>query len=225
MGAYAALPFRLSVMRARYRTTCSVATAYPLTEALGSESCRLLRLVGADPSGGSVAASSGPAAFTTVAHCFRLDLCAHGCPAPFQLARRKRSVYDADTLEPHSNARGPAQMGGGNRSAGAYDELVVRLRGFRVPHQVVAASTRSHRSGHGRAGDHPAFRFTPPATTLWIYDDRQVIVENWHAELWIDDKASVYTYLRTWKILRESAACDAEAQNLVTAARRALHCC
>ncbi|UUU32181.1 helix-turn-helix transcriptional regulator [Streptomyces sp. CA-210063] len=63
----------------------------------------------------------------------------------------------------------------------------------------------------------------PPATAFWIYDDRQVIVENWHAELWIDDEASVDTYLRTWKTLRESAVYGAEAHNLISAARRALH--
>ncbi|AJP02748.1 DNA-binding protein [Streptomyces cyaneogriseus subsp. noncyanogenus] len=65
----------------------------------------------------------------------------------------------------------------------------------------------------------------PPATAFWIYDDRQVIVENWHAELWIDDKASVDTYLRTWRTLCESAVYGTEAQNLVAAARRALRSC
>lgn len=63
----------------------------------------------------------------------------------------------------------------------------------------------------------------PPATAFWVYDDRQVIVENWHAELWIDDAASVETYLRTWRTLRESAVYGADAQNLVSAARRTLH--
>lgn len=63
----------------------------------------------------------------------------------------------------------------------------------------------------------------PPATAFWIYDDRQVIVENWHAELWIDDEASVDTYLRTWKTLRESAVYGVDAQNLINAARRELN--
>lgn len=63
----------------------------------------------------------------------------------------------------------------------------------------------------------------PPATAFWMYDDRQVIVENWHAELWIDDEAGVDTYLRTWKTLRESAVYDADAHRLISAARRALH--
>lgn len=65
----------------------------------------------------------------------------------------------------------------------------------------------------------------PPATVFWIYDDHQVIVENWHAELWIDDKASIDTYLRTWRTLRESAVYGAEAQTLVATARRALRSC
>jgi len=62
----------------------------------------------------------------------------------------------------------------------------------------------------------------PPATAFWIYDDRRVIVENWHAELWIDDETSVDTYLRTWKTLRESAV-YIDAHNLINAARRALN--
>ncbi|MGW0958222.1 helix-turn-helix domain-containing protein [Streptomyces gelaticus] len=62
----------------------------------------------------------------------------------------------------------------------------------------------------------------PPATAFWIYDDRQVIVENWHAELWIDDETSVSTYLRTWETLKKSAVYGADAQNLISAVRRAL---
>lgn len=49
-----------------------------------------------------------------------------------------------------------------------------------------------------------------------------MIVENWHAELWIDDVASVDTYLRTWKTLRESAVYGADAQHLISAVRRTL---
>ncbi|MBT2410782.1 helix-turn-helix domain-containing protein [Streptomyces sp. ISL-12] len=62
----------------------------------------------------------------------------------------------------------------------------------------------------------------PPATAFWIYDDRQVIVENWHAELWIDDEASVDTYRRTWRTLRESAVYGVDAQNVINGARRGL---
>lgn len=62
----------------------------------------------------------------------------------------------------------------------------------------------------------------PPATAFWIYDEREVIVENWHAELWIDDEASVGTYLRAWRTLSESAVYGVDAQNLISAARRSL---
>ncbi len=62
----------------------------------------------------------------------------------------------------------------------------------------------------------------PPATAFWLYDDRQAIVENWHAELWIDNQADVDTYLRTWATLRESAVYGADAQNVISRARRSL---
>lgn len=62
----------------------------------------------------------------------------------------------------------------------------------------------------------------PPATAFWIYDERQVIVENWHAELWIDDASSVDTYTRTWRTLRESAVYASEARRVIDSARRAL---
>ncbi|MGW5093487.1 helix-turn-helix domain-containing protein [Streptomyces nodosus] len=62
----------------------------------------------------------------------------------------------------------------------------------------------------------------PPSTAFWLYDDRQVVVENWHAELWIDDQASVDTYLRTWKTLRESAVYGTDAQNVINRVRRTL---
>ncbi|MEV7031399.1 helix-turn-helix transcriptional regulator [Streptomyces sp. NPDC093272] len=62
----------------------------------------------------------------------------------------------------------------------------------------------------------------PPATAFWLYDDRQVVTETWHAELWLDDADSVALYLRTWRTLRESAVHGADAHHLIDAARRAL---
>ncbi|KJY46990.1 DNA-binding protein [Streptomyces sp. NRRL S-444] len=62
----------------------------------------------------------------------------------------------------------------------------------------------------------------PPATGFWMYDDRQVIVETWHAELWLDDADSVATHLRVWNTLRDSAVYGAEAQRVIGEARRAL---
>jgi transcriptional regulator with XRE-family HTH domain len=63
----------------------------------------------------------------------------------------------------------------------------------------------------------------PPATAFWVYDDERVIVETWHSELWIEDGASVNTYLRTWSTLRESAVYGADAHRIISAARRALN--
>ncbi|MFF3862019.1 helix-turn-helix domain-containing protein [Streptomyces sp. NPDC002209] len=62
----------------------------------------------------------------------------------------------------------------------------------------------------------------PPATGFWMYDERLVIVETWHAELWLDDADSVATHLRVWNTLRESAVYGAEAQRVISEARRAL---
>jgi transcriptional regulator with XRE-family HTH domain len=63
----------------------------------------------------------------------------------------------------------------------------------------------------------------PPGGGFWIYDEQQVVVEDWHAELWLDDADSVATHLKVWKTLRESAVFEAEAQNLISQALRALN--
>ncbi|MFD4788427.1 helix-turn-helix domain-containing protein [Streptomyces sp. NPDC058459] len=62
-----------------------------------------------------------------------------------------------------------------------------------------------------------------PGNSFWVYDERLVVVEDWHAELWLDDADSVALYLRTWNTLRESAVYGPDAQNLINAARRALN--
>ncbi|WP_406462604.1 helix-turn-helix transcriptional regulator [Streptomyces sp. NBC_01622] len=63
----------------------------------------------------------------------------------------------------------------------------------------------------------------PAANGFWILDDRLVIAEDWHAELWLDDADSVTTYLRVWDTLRESAVYGVDAHNVISAARRALN--
>lgn len=62
-----------------------------------------------------------------------------------------------------------------------------------------------------------------PAGSFWIYDDRRVVVEDWHAEMWLDDADSITTYLRVWNTLAESAVYGADAQNVINRARRALN--
>ncbi|MDT0542261.1 MULTISPECIES: helix-turn-helix transcriptional regulator [Streptomyces] len=61
-----------------------------------------------------------------------------------------------------------------------------------------------------------------PANGFWIYDERLVMAEEWHAELWINDAPSIATYLRAWNTLRESAVFGADAQRVISQARRAL---
>ncbi|GGS37152.1 helix-turn-helix domain-containing protein [Streptomyces violaceus] len=62
----------------------------------------------------------------------------------------------------------------------------------------------------------------PPANGFLLYDERLVIVEDWHAELWINDQDSVRTYMHVWATLHESAVYGAEAQRVISAARQAL---
>jgi transcriptional regulator with XRE-family HTH domain len=62
-----------------------------------------------------------------------------------------------------------------------------------------------------------------PANSFWIYDERRVVVEDWHAEMWLDDPDPIATYLRVWNTLAESAVYGADAQNVINRARRALN--
>ncbi|MGW5735138.1 MULTISPECIES: helix-turn-helix domain-containing protein [Streptomyces] len=62
-----------------------------------------------------------------------------------------------------------------------------------------------------------------PGNSFWVYDERLAIVEDWHAELWIDDADSVATYLSVWKTLSESAVYGADAHNVINSARRSLN--
>ncbi|MDT9693637.1 helix-turn-helix transcriptional regulator [Streptomyces sp. P9(2023)] len=59
----------------------------------------------------------------------------------------------------------------------------------------------------------------PPANGFWIFDERLVITEDWHAELWLDDADTVTLYRRVWDTLSESAVFDAEAQRVIARAR------
>jgi transcriptional regulator with XRE-family HTH domain len=63
----------------------------------------------------------------------------------------------------------------------------------------------------------------PTANGFWVLDQRLVIAEDWHAEIWLDDADSVTTYKRVWNILRESAVYGADAQTLITRAQRSVN--
>ncbi|MER7540233.1 helix-turn-helix transcriptional regulator [Streptomyces sp. NPDC097704] len=61
-----------------------------------------------------------------------------------------------------------------------------------------------------------------PANGFWIYDERLVIVEDWHAELWLDDHDAIATYMRAWRTLKETAVFGADAQRVIHEARRTI---
>ncbi|MCB8902746.1 MULTISPECIES: helix-turn-helix transcriptional regulator [unclassified Streptomyces] len=61
-----------------------------------------------------------------------------------------------------------------------------------------------------------------PATGFWVMDDRLVVAEDWHAELWLDDADNIALYRKVWKTLSESAVYGANANNVINSARRAL---
>ena len=62
-----------------------------------------------------------------------------------------------------------------------------------------------------------------PANGFWVLDDRLVVAEDWHAELWLDDSENIALYKKVWKTLRESAVFGADAHNLINSARRDLN--
>jgi transcriptional regulator with XRE-family HTH domain len=62
----------------------------------------------------------------------------------------------------------------------------------------------------------------PPANGFWLYDERLVIAEDWHAELWIDDADNIATYLRAWSMLADSAVYGADAHGVIARCRRAV---
>ncbi|WP_062207171.1 helix-turn-helix transcriptional regulator [Streptomyces sp. NBRC 109706] len=62
----------------------------------------------------------------------------------------------------------------------------------------------------------------PPANGFWVYDDRLVIVEDWHAELWLDDADSVGVHRKVWRSLADAAVYGADAHRVISRARRAL---
>ncbi|MEW2162873.1 helix-turn-helix transcriptional regulator [Streptomyces sp. NPDC007084] len=62
-----------------------------------------------------------------------------------------------------------------------------------------------------------------PANGFWVLDDRLVVAEDWHAELWLDDADNVALYAKVWRTLNESAVYGAAAHNVINAARRALN--
>ncbi|MFJ1897536.1 MULTISPECIES: helix-turn-helix domain-containing protein [unclassified Streptomyces] len=62
----------------------------------------------------------------------------------------------------------------------------------------------------------------PPANGFWLYDERLAIVEDWHAELWLDQPDSLALYLRVWESLAGAAVYGSDAHKVIARCRRAL---
>ncbi|MEW2635585.1 helix-turn-helix transcriptional regulator [Streptomyces sp. NPDC048389] len=62
----------------------------------------------------------------------------------------------------------------------------------------------------------------PPGPGFWLYDERLAIVEDWHAELWLDDADSVAVYGRVWGLLQQAAVYGPAAHRLIARARAQL---
>ncbi len=62
----------------------------------------------------------------------------------------------------------------------------------------------------------------PPANSFCMLDDRMVAVEDWHAELWLDDAETIALYRRVWDTLAESAVFGTDAQQVIARVRRSI---
>ncbi|MFB0618655.1 helix-turn-helix domain-containing protein [Streptomyces sp. AGS-58] len=62
----------------------------------------------------------------------------------------------------------------------------------------------------------------PPGNPFSMLDDRLVVVEDWHAELWLDDAETIALYRRVWDTLAESAVFGADAQQVIARVRRSI---
>ncbi|MEV7680813.1 helix-turn-helix transcriptional regulator [Streptomyces sp. NPDC088341] len=57
---------------------------------------------------------------------------------------------------------------------------------------------------------------------FWIHDDRLVIAESWHAEMWLDSTEDIALYRRVWDTLAASAVSGRSAHRIIARARAAL---
>ncbi|MFF7736160.1 Scr1 family TA system antitoxin-like transcriptional regulator [Streptomyces sp. NPDC007984] len=53
-------------------------------------------------------------------------------------------------------------------------------------------------------------------------DERLVVVEDWHAELWLDDPETIALYRRVWDTFAEAAVFGADAQQVIARVRRSI---
>ncbi len=61
-----------------------------------------------------------------------------------------------------------------------------------------------------------------PGNAFCMLDDRLVVVEDWHAELWLDDAETVALHRRVRDTFAESAVFGADAQQVSARVRRSI---
>jgi transcriptional regulator with XRE-family HTH domain len=62
----------------------------------------------------------------------------------------------------------------------------------------------------------------PPANSFCMLDDRLVVLEDWHAELWLDDAETIALYGRVWDTFAEAAVYGPDAQQVIARVRRSV---
>lgn len=62
----------------------------------------------------------------------------------------------------------------------------------------------------------------PPGNPFSILDERLVVVEDWHAELWLDDAETIALYRRVWDTFAEAAVYGPDAQQVIARVRRSI---
>ncbi|MFD7711781.1 helix-turn-helix domain-containing protein [Streptomyces sp. NPDC059786] len=62
----------------------------------------------------------------------------------------------------------------------------------------------------------------PLGNSFCMLDDRLVTVEDWHAELWLDDAETITLYRRVWDTFAESAVFGTDAQQVIARVRRSV---
>ncbi|MFM9662919.1 Scr1 family TA system antitoxin-like transcriptional regulator, partial [Streptomyces scabiei] len=55
-----------------------------------------------------------------------------------------------------------------------------------------------------------------------MLDDRLVIAEDWHAELWLNDAETIALYRRVWDTFAEAAVYGPDAQQVIARVRRSI---
>ncbi|MFE9838713.1 helix-turn-helix domain-containing protein [Streptomyces sp. NPDC005551] len=63
---------------------------------------------------------------------------------------------------------------------------------------------------------------TALGNSFCMLDERLVVVEDWHAELWLDDAETIVLYRRVWDTLAESAVFGTDAQQVIARVRRGI---